>query len=37
MEIVERRKDETPFQERRNMVSFSSGNCGRLKCASVLP
>jgi len=37
VEIVERSEDEAPFQERRDMESFSSGNCGRPKCASVLP
>ncbi|MCU4139873.1 MAG: hypothetical protein MW690_000763 [Methanophagales archaeon] len=37
VEIAVRRKENAPFQERRNMVSFSSGNCGRLKYASVLP
>ena len=37
VEIDERMKEKSLFEERRNMVSFSSGNCGRLKCASVLP
>ena len=37
VEIVERRKDNAPFQERRDMRCFSSGNGGRLKYASVLP
>jgi len=37
VEIVERREDEVPFQERRDMVTFSSGNDGRLKYAGVLP
>jgi len=37
VEIVERREDNAPFQERRDMESFSSGNCGRLRYVSVLP
>ena len=37
MEIVERRKDNAPFQERRDMRCFSSGNGGCLKYVSFSP
>ena len=37
MEIAVKREEEVPFGERKDMESFSSGNGGRLKYASVLP